>query len=119
MSPEAVVLKYARVEPPPRIKNLSNSPLFVNGAANVSKNLLCNAEIGINKRKRSSLCIFNQRNQTVHTMSFLRSVHNFRKDTSYKVSTFTNSEHRWSFECDHMAKKMEILNLALELENRA
>nr|ACU17477.1 unknown [Glycine max] len=41
MSPEAVALKYARVEPPPNIKNLSNNPLFVNGAANVSKNLLC------------------------------------------------------------------------------
>ena len=41
MSPEAVALKYARVEPPPKIKNLSNNPLLVNGAANVSKNLLC------------------------------------------------------------------------------
>jgi len=64
MSPEAVALKYARVEPPPRIKNLSNNPLFVNGAANVSKNLLCNAKF-ISTNERSSLCIFNQRNQLI------------------------------------------------------
>jgi hypothetical protein len=62
MSPEAVALKYARVEPPPRIKNLSNNPLFVNGAANVSKNLLYNAK-SISTNKRSCLCIFNPRNQ--------------------------------------------------------
>jgi hypothetical protein len=50
MSPEAVELRYARVEPPPNIKNLSSNPLLVNGAANVSKNLLCQYSIYNNKQ---------------------------------------------------------------------
>lgn len=33
------------MNPPPRIKNLSSSPRFVNGAAKVSKNLLCTEKI--------------------------------------------------------------------------
>lgn len=40
-SGEAVALTKARVEPNPSIKNLSKNPLFVNGLANLSKNLLC------------------------------------------------------------------------------